>query len=193
MRSRGVDPDDYTYGVMVRGYAKAQLVDRIGETMQHISDEEQLDPDLLRALGAVQKRQDLTSALEKSRIEKEKKELEEAERKAAEERKRFETPRFASLFSKALRFRPETHWDNGDGNDAMEEADEPLQSHRQSEKPHEQTTLTSTDLASEQPQSLNAFKANLAFKTLLAAKEATITAKHDKENSDKKSDKGGNK
>ncbi|KAJ4341952.1 hypothetical protein N0V95_007078 [Ascochyta clinopodiicola] len=125
IRDRGINPDAYTYGVMVRGYAKAQLVDRIGDTMQHISEEDQLDPELLRLLAQVQKRQDLAVALEKSRIEKEAKEVEAKERAEREEQKRFETPRFASLLTNALRFRPAPHWDNGvAGDDFMEPDDE---------------------------------------------------------------------
>jgi pentatricopeptide repeat protein len=124
MRSRGIDPDSYTYGVMVRGYAKAQLVDRIGETMQYIGEEEQLDPELLRMLGQVQARADLTAALEKSRVEKETREDEEQERKEKEEEKRFEPPRFASLLTNALRFRPANHWDNGPANDDFMEPDD---------------------------------------------------------------------
>ncbi|KZM28259.1 hypothetical protein ST47_g593 [Ascochyta rabiei] len=124
MRARGVDPDAYTYGVMVRGYAKAQLVDRIGETMQHIAEEAQLDPDLLRALAQVQKRQDLTVALEKSRVEREAKEAQAKEQAAREEQERFETPRFASLLTNALRFRPAAHWDNGVANDDFMEPDD---------------------------------------------------------------------
>lgn len=124
IRARGIDPDSYTYGVMARGYAKAQLVDRIGETMQHIGDEEQLDPDLLRALSQVRARQDLTVALETSRIEKENREAAEQERKASEEEKRFEMPRFASLLSSAMKFRPAPHWDNGDPNDDFLEPDD---------------------------------------------------------------------
>ena len=124
MHSRGIKPDAYTYGIMVRGYAKAQLVDRIGETMQHVSEEEQLDPQLLRMLGQVQARADLTAALEKSRIAKETRDTEAVERKAKEEEKRFEPPRFASLLTNALRFREAKHWDNGPANDDFMEPDD---------------------------------------------------------------------
>ena len=82
MHARGVDPDAYTYGTMVRGYAKAQLIDRIGETMQHISEEDQLAPDLLRALSQVQNRADLMASLEKNKLAKQQIDAEDAERKA---------------------------------------------------------------------------------------------------------------
>lgn len=170
MRARGVDPDSYTYGVMVRGYAKAQLVDRIGETMQHIGEEEQLDPDLLRALGQVQARQDLTVALEASRVEKETKEAEEKERKAREEEKRFETPRFASLLTSALRFRPAAHWDNGDANDDfLEPDDEPVGGKAEAK-----------DSAEPSPpsQSLKATSTEPVFKSLFSTKTSSVEAKN---------------
>lgn len=128
MRVRGVDPDSYTYGVMVRGYAKAQLVDRIGETMQHISEEEQLEPDLIRALAKVQRRADLTASLERNRVEKDKKDVEAAERKAKEEEDRFKISGLKSLFAKAVTFKEPTHWDHGsleDADDFLEPDDEP--------------------------------------------------------------------
>ncbi|KAF3007848.1 hypothetical protein E8E13_010773 [Curvularia kusanoi] len=123
MRARGVDPDAYTHGIMVRGYAKAQLIDRIGETMQHISEDDQLAPDLLRALSQVQNRADLTASLEKNRLAKLQKDVEDADRKAKEEADRLEAPRFKSLFAKAITFKEPTHWDNG----GMEDADDFLE------------------------------------------------------------------
>lgn len=128
MRARGVEPDAYTYGVMARGYAKAQLIDRIGETMQHISEEDQVDPGLLRALSKVQDRADLTDSLAKNRLEKQKKDAEEAQRKAEEEAERSQPHRFKSLFKQAITFKEPTHWDNGgveDANDFLEPDDEP--------------------------------------------------------------------
>ena len=127
MRARGVDPDGYTYGTMVRGYAKAQLIDRIGETMQHISEEDQLAPDLLRALSQVQNRADLMASLEKNKLAKQQIDAEDAERKAKEEAERLEGPRFKSLFAKAITFKEPAHWDNGgveDADDFLEPEDE---------------------------------------------------------------------
>ncbi|KAJ4378208.1 hypothetical protein N0V86_005908 [Didymella sp. IMI 355093] len=128
MRARGVDPDPYTYGVMVRGYAKAQLVDRIGETMQHISEEEQLDPDLIRALAKVQRRADLTASLERNREEKESRDIQAAAKKKKEEEDRFKIPGLKSLFAQAVTFKEPTHWDHGsleDADDFLEPDDEP--------------------------------------------------------------------
>ena len=163
MRARGVDPDSYTYGVMVRGYAKAQLVDRIGETMQHINEDDQLAPDLLRMLGQVQKRADLTSALEKNRLAKEKSGIEEAARKAKEEENRFESPQFKSLFQKAVTFKEPTHWDNG----GVEEADDFME-------PDEPATLEpkAEEKALHDPRSTNAVQTDPQFESFLGDKSA---------------------
>ncbi|KAG9200445.1 hypothetical protein G6514_006956 [Epicoccum nigrum] len=129
MRARGVDPDAYTYGTMVRGYAKAQLTDRVGETMQHISEDDQLAPDLLRALSQVQNRADLMASLEKNKLAKLQNDAEDADRKANEEAEKLEGPRFKSLFAKAITFKEPAHWDNGgveDADDFLEPDDETL-------------------------------------------------------------------
>ncbi|KAJ4365340.1 hypothetical protein N0V83_008961 [Neocucurbitaria cava] len=97
MRSRGVDPDHFTYGVLLRGYAKAQLIDRIGDTMQHVKTEEEMDPDLLRALAKVVDRRKLMLALETSRVEKEARAKEQADKEAEEERQRW--ARYDETFS----------------------------------------------------------------------------------------------
>jgi pentatricopeptide repeat protein len=127
MRARGVDPDSYTYGTMVRGYAKAQLTDRVGETMQHISEDDQLAPDLLRALSQMQNRADLMASLEKNKLAKLQNDAEEADRKAKEDAERLQGPRFKSLFAEAITFKEPTHWDNGgveDADDFLEPDDE---------------------------------------------------------------------
>ena len=176
MRSRGIDPDSYTYGVMVRGYAKAQLVDRIGETMQHISEEEQLDPELLRMLSQVHARADLTAALEKGRVGKELREIEEQERKAKEEEKRFEPPRFASLLTSALRFRPANHWDNGPVSDDFMEPDDddddPATSTSTTETEYKrlQDQLDAKLTKTEDAQSSNTSKLEPVFKSLFEAR-----------------------
>ncbi|PSN63903.1 hypothetical protein BS50DRAFT_576527 [Corynespora cassiicola Philippines] len=76
MQIYGVEPDEYTYGVMVRGYAKAQLAERVGEIMDHVSDEDQLDPQLLQLLGKIVNRQSLLKELDMSKKRKEAKERE---------------------------------------------------------------------------------------------------------------------
>ncbi|EUC34453.1 hypothetical protein COCCADRAFT_93463 [Bipolaris zeicola 26-R-13] len=94
MRNRGTDPDQFTYGVLIRGYAKAQLVERIGETMQHLETEQELKPDLLRALAAVVNRRQLMLTLEKDRLDKEVKAQENAAREAEDRRVRWQPPLF---------------------------------------------------------------------------------------------------
>ncbi|KAF2256274.1 hypothetical protein BU26DRAFT_513107 [Trematosphaeria pertusa] len=99
MRARGVEPDQFTYGVLLRGYAKAQHVEKIGETMEHVDNEQQLDPKLLQALARVHLRQRLMLALERSRLRKERKERENAETEAERRRERWKAPAFTPLFS----------------------------------------------------------------------------------------------
>jgi pentatricopeptide repeat protein len=94
LRSRNVEPDQFTYGVLLRGYAKGQMVERVGETMQRIESEEELDPDLMRALATVVDRRRLMLTLEQSRILKETQAQEGAENRAEEERVRWQPPRF---------------------------------------------------------------------------------------------------
>lgn len=99
MRNRGVDPDQYTYGVMLRGYAKAQLVDRIGQTMQHVSAEQEMDPDLLQALAKVIDRKELMIALEKSQTLKELNTREQADEVLTEHKTRWEPPHSTPMLS----------------------------------------------------------------------------------------------
>lgn len=120
MRAHGIDPDAFTYKIMVRGYAKAQLVDRVAATMQHLPEEPQLAPDLLHALSQVQKRTALGALLEKNRLAKLRTDAEEKERKAKAEEQRFQPPTFKSLFARAVTFKEPTHWDHG----TREEADD---------------------------------------------------------------------
>lgn len=94
MRNRGTDPDQFTYGVLLRGYAKAQLMERIGEAMNLVETEQELEPDLLRALASVVNRRQLMLTLEKSRLYKEKRAQEETDRKAKDERTRWQPPLF---------------------------------------------------------------------------------------------------
>jgi pentatricopeptide repeat protein len=82
-RARGIEPDQYSYGVLSRGYAKAQLVDRIGIWVAELDETEELDPDLLRALASVTDRQGVMVELEKAREAKE-----AAAREAREKAKR---------------------------------------------------------------------------------------------------------
>lgn len=101
MQSQGVDPDRYTYGVMVRGYAKAQLVDRVGGMMRFLDTKDQLNPDLLKVLADIVDRKELMFHLENNRKEKDAEAAEEdearAEAEAAQEEWTAEFVREASL------------------------------------------------------------------------------------------------
>ncbi|KAF1346364.1 hypothetical protein EJ07DRAFT_160511 [Lizonia empirigonia] len=149
---------------------------RIGETMQHIGDQEQLDPGLLRLLGQVQQRRDLTVALETSRIEKETREAEENARKVREEEKRFETPQFASLLTNALRFRPAAHWDNGDANDDFLEPDDESVDEVESKITPAQIGHKANDSAVEETQPPDGSKLDLQFKSLLGNRPQGVVA-----------------
>ncbi|USP76755.1 hypothetical protein yc1106_04029 [Curvularia clavata] len=94
MRSRGIDADQFTHGILIRGYAKAQLIERIGETMQDLETDQELEPDLLRALAAVVNRRQLMLTLEKARIYKEVRARDKADKEAKEERMRWQPPQF---------------------------------------------------------------------------------------------------
>jgi pentatricopeptide repeat protein len=92
LRSRGVDPDQFTYGVLLRGYAKAQHVERIGGTMQYLDTDQEMEPDLLRALAQIGNRNKLMLTLEKTRVHKEVQAQEKARVEAEEEKRRWTAP-----------------------------------------------------------------------------------------------------
>ena len=74
---------------MLRGYARAQLVDRIGDIIPHLKPEEELDDDLLRHLAKVVDRRKLMDVLEENRSHKETIALEKAAQEAEDERSRW--------------------------------------------------------------------------------------------------------
>jgi pentatricopeptide repeat protein len=97
MRSRGVEPDQFTYKILLRGYAKAQHIDKLGEVVGHLDKEQQLDPEILRILTKVHDRKKLMLALEESKAARE----EEANLKRKEEeeeaKRRWERPLFRRI------------------------------------------------------------------------------------------------
>ncbi|EAT87798.2 hypothetical protein SNOG_05407 [Parastagonospora nodorum SN15] len=101
LRSRGVDPDQFTYGVMLRGYAKAQRVDRIGEIMQHLNADQEMEPDLLRALAGITQRNKLMLTLERSRVYKEVQAQEKTRLEAEDEEQRWTAPQLGDVESPA--------------------------------------------------------------------------------------------
>ncbi|KAF1921657.1 hypothetical protein BDU57DRAFT_510584 [Ampelomyces quisqualis] len=100
LRSRGIDPDQFTQGTLLRGYAKARLIDRIGETMLHVKSEDEMAPDVLRALAAIPDRNKLIYTLEKARIHKEAKAQEKAREEVEVEERRWKLPDFVKVASK---------------------------------------------------------------------------------------------
>lgn len=92
MRDRGVRPDHFTFTILLRGYAKAQDIDRIGEAMQHVDTELEMDPLLLKALSKVVNRKELTWTLDRVRHEKDIKSQEKAKLGAIKEQERWEVP-----------------------------------------------------------------------------------------------------
>ncbi|KAH6031246.1 hypothetical protein HBI82_047110 [Parastagonospora nodorum] len=101
LRSRGIDPDQFTYGVMLRGYAKAQRVDRIGEIMQHLNADQEMEPDLLRALAGITQRNKLMLTLERSRVYKEVQAQEKTRLEAEDEEQRWTAPQLGDVESPA--------------------------------------------------------------------------------------------
>jgi pentatricopeptide repeat protein len=99
MRARGIESDQFTYGVMLRGYARAQHSEKVGEVMGNMENEQQLDPSVLQALTRVHDRKRLMFALEQSRLAKEKEEEKKADAIEADERKRWAFPRLKSKLS----------------------------------------------------------------------------------------------
>lgn len=100
MRSRGIEPDQFTYGVLLRGYVRAQHTEKIGEIMGHIDNEQQLSPQVLQALTRVADRKRLMYELEKSRQAKDEEKRIKLEAKEEERRKRWEHPQFKSMLSR---------------------------------------------------------------------------------------------
>jgi pentatricopeptide repeat protein len=92
MRSRGVEPDQFTYGVLLKGYARAQNAGRVAEYLHLVDHEEQLDPAILQVLTRIHDQKRLMMELEKDRVMRER-----------EQRKRVEEPwglpQFQSLLS----------------------------------------------------------------------------------------------
>ncbi|KAF1975927.1 hypothetical protein BU23DRAFT_529053 [Bimuria novae-zelandiae CBS 107.79] len=97
MRARGIAPDQFTYEVLLRGYARAQHVSKIGEVIEHVSQEKQDDPKLLADLARVHDQRRVLYELEKARIRKEERIRLEKEAKEYRDRVRWAPPKFAPL------------------------------------------------------------------------------------------------
>ncbi|KAF2794692.1 hypothetical protein K505DRAFT_324572 [Melanomma pulvis-pyrius CBS 109.77] len=99
MQTRDVQPDQFTFGVLLRGYARAQRAEKIGQVMERMDNEKQLHPAMLQALSRMRDRESLMRELEQGRLRKETAEKEKVEREEAEKRGRWELPRFKPLVS----------------------------------------------------------------------------------------------
>jgi pentatricopeptide repeat protein len=94
MRSRGVEPDQYTFGVLLSGFARKQLVEKLGGVLEHMDDEAELHPHILGELAKVHDRRRLMLELEKARIAKERKRREKLIATQKENEKVWEEPIF---------------------------------------------------------------------------------------------------
>ncbi|KAF2198101.1 hypothetical protein GQ43DRAFT_465895 [Delitschia confertaspora ATCC 74209] len=81
MRERGVEPDQVTWQLLLREYAKRQRVEKFGEVLEMIDVEGGLEPELLEALARVGDRARLETALERSRWVREEKKWESKQEK----------------------------------------------------------------------------------------------------------------
>lgn len=70
MRSRNVAPNPFSYSILLHGYARAQVIDRIGELM-HFVDERELHPEILALFARIVDRDRMVSTLEQARLAKE--------------------------------------------------------------------------------------------------------------------------
>jgi pentatricopeptide repeat protein len=89
MRARGIDPDRYTYGTLLRGFVRRGHYDRIGQVMEYVEDEEQMAPDLITMLGRVHNRERLVKVMEESEVRKRERKVREERKKEAAVRKRW--------------------------------------------------------------------------------------------------------
>jgi pentatricopeptide repeat protein len=92
MRSRGIQPDQCTYGSLLRSYAKTQNIGKIAEVVGHMEKEQQLDPHVLGILTKVRDRKTLMHALEQSKLSKEREQRMKQEEEAQERKTRWGRP-----------------------------------------------------------------------------------------------------
>ncbi|KAF2635092.1 hypothetical protein P280DRAFT_474009 [Massarina eburnea CBS 473.64] len=92
MRARGVDPDRFTYRTLLRGYVRSHHVEKIGEAMEFVDNEEQMDPALVQALGRIHDRERLMTVLERSQARKDEKMRVMHEKYAERQKRRWQKP-----------------------------------------------------------------------------------------------------
>ncbi|KAF2872420.1 hypothetical protein BDV95DRAFT_569696 [Massariosphaeria phaeospora] len=92
MRSRGIQPNQLTFEVLLRGYAKTQHIENVAEVMEHIDEEQQLKPRVLKSLAKIHQRKRLMIYMESTRRRKEKAKHEQEAVKRAEREKTWSWP-----------------------------------------------------------------------------------------------------
>lgn len=92
MHSRGIDPSQVSYNILLKGYARKQLTERVTEVMQHVDLDKAMRPDVLSQLTRMTNRRELMRNLEKIQQRKEAMEQEQAEIRTREDKLRWEPP-----------------------------------------------------------------------------------------------------
>ena len=102
MKSRGNDPNNVTYGIMLMGYAKADHLKGIGEAVALLDDEELLKGPLIQSLSRVHYQEALERLLEKTEREKQRQQQAKAEAANAEETQSWKRGSLLSNLSSTL-------------------------------------------------------------------------------------------
>jgi pentatricopeptide repeat protein len=100
MKTRKVEPDQFSWTTLLRGYARGQRVEKVGGVMENLDKEKQLHPAILAALGRMTDRESLMRELEKARRVKERKEANKLKEEENKRLGRWELPRFEPLIKK---------------------------------------------------------------------------------------------
>ncbi|KAF2692190.1 hypothetical protein K458DRAFT_411843 [Lentithecium fluviatile CBS 122367] len=162
MRSRGIEPDQFSYGTLLRGYLRANHIEKIGAVMEHVDNEEQMEPELLGALARVHDRKSLMLAMEEGRKRKEQKEEEEAKTAATTEHERWKASPVLTPILGAASFPSVADTVV----DRMKDSERASATMPQKDDKKESTEeMRQGDAASPQPMS--SFRSSLGFKSIL--------------------------
>lgn len=103
MRSRGIEPDQFTYSTLVLGYARAQHLGKVSQVLPYLDQKVTLAPMLLSALAKMQQRGDLMRRLEETRVLREQDEQRKAndKKRELEERWTLQPNKYTIRFYKA--------------------------------------------------------------------------------------------
>ncbi|KAF2269266.1 hypothetical protein CC78DRAFT_540300 [Lojkania enalia] len=97
MQTRAIKPEQYTYGVLLKGYAKAQQIGKLAKILPLADNETQLDPQLLSLLARMHDRKKLMYELENARQTREREEEERQRIGKEEHEKRWARPNLAEF------------------------------------------------------------------------------------------------